>query len=515
MVLLVTPAHIRLLDGGSGFIPSLLQLAVENAKPWQEFDLLAAVVDRIPQTNSTAPYRARGSHAADADPSPKTRVEDGSEGVSVAVLDSQAATPDLWSPRSTSSEREAMSIQQRCTLSFSLPSSPGVRTQLSDGSPSQPLVKRVLQLPVTNTLFQNGRTSTLFAQRWAVSFRKESTSEHVSSEKTWLPQQTVHTDALFANEGMRLQLDTLIHSHLVPITPARAITAAVGNIVRKISGGDASAEAAPASEELEKAISTAIQQGQIPSKQAGVWALIRPQRYAVLDRAAQLQDSVHDMIGYAVLSGARLHKVLSGGGGWGEKHGLLALDPDSDYSQHHRAFEPSFGDDQDAEAQSHEAFGEVAKPGDIITFYVYSSPSGANPTNLHAPVFWNSSQAATATMVFGSLPSTVDTMREAGTTEAEGQAQSELTVAENSFGMLSEQGMSLEVIRLIRCINLLLRTVAVFVPQHECPCKKDAVSKARIASTGLQSPARKHSDHKTGCSLHDGLDTRASFENPC
>lgn len=478
MVLLVSPAHIRLLDGGSGFIPSLLQLAVENPKPWQEFDLLAAVVDRIPQTNSTAPYRPRGSHAADADPSSKTRGEDGSEGVSVAVLDSEAATPDLWSPRSTSSEREAMSIQKRCTLSFSLPPSPGVRTQLSDGSPSQPLVKRMLQLPVTNTLFQNGRTSTLYAQRWEMSFRKESTSEHVSSEKTWIPQQTVHTDALFADEGMRLQLDTLVHSHLVPITPARAITAAVGNIVRKISGGDTLAEAAPASEELEKAISTAIQQGQIPAQQADVWALIRPQRYAVLDRAAQLEGTIHDMIEYAVLSGARLHKVLSGGGGWGEKHGLLALDPDSDYSHRHRAFEPSFGDDQDAHAESREALGEVAKPGDIITFYVYRSPSEDNPADLHAPVFWSGSQAATATMVFGSLPSTVDTMREVDTTEAEGQAQSELTVAENSFGMLSEQGMSLEVIRLILGMNLLLKAMAVFVPQHKCPCEKNAVSKA-------------------------------------
>ena len=452
-MLLVTPAHIQLLDGGSNFIPSLLQLAVEETKPWQNCDLLAAVVDRIPQASPTASFRSRGSHAAEAavaNSSPETLVEDGFEGISVAVLDSEVAAPDLWSPRNASNERETMTIQQRCTLSFSLPPGPGVRTQLSEKSASQPLIQRTLQLPVANTLFQNGRTSTLFAQRWGVSFRKESISEYVSSEKTWLPRQTIHMDALFADEGMRLQLDHRVCSHLVPITPARIITAAVGNIVRKINGNNATAEAVPASEELEYAISTAIQQGQIPAEQAGVWALIRPQRYATLDRAAQLH-----WIEYAILSGARLHKVLSGGGGWGEKHGLLALDPDSDYNLHYQAFEPSFGDHQDAEAGKLQALGEVAKPGDSITFYVYRSPSNAYPADVHVPISWHKGKTPSATLLFGSLPSTMDAMREVDTTQAEAHAQSEPKIEENQFGMLSEQGMSLEVIRLansiIRC----------------------------------------------------------------
>lgn len=476
-MLLVTPAHIRLLDGDSdsAFIPSLLQLAVEQTKSGQEFDLLAAVVDRIPQTSSTTTYRAQGSHTADVDASSKTRLGDGSEGISVAVLDSEAAAPDLWSPRDTPNERETMTIQQRCTLSFSLPPSPGERTQLSDKSTSQPLVKRMLQLPVANTLFQNGRTSTLFAQKWVLSFRKEPTSEHMSSEKTWLPQQTVHMDAIFADDGMRLRLDTLVHSHLVPITPARKITAAVGNIVRELSGGDDSSEAAPASEELERAISTAIQQGQIPTQQAGVWALIRPQRYAALDRPTQLQGTVRDTIGYAILSGARLHKVLSGGGGWGKKRGLLALDPDSDYSYHHRKFGPSSGNGQDADVKNFEALGEVAKLGDMITFYVYRSPSDADAANLCEPMSWSSSQAVTATLVFGSMPSTVDAMPEVGITEAEGRTQSELSVEENHFGMLSEQGMNLEVIRTTHGTTLLLTFTAVFVPQYESYRSQDAV----------------------------------------
>lgn len=471
-MLLVTPAHIRLLDGDSAFIPSLFQTAVEKAKPWQEFDLLAAVVDRIPQTSSTSSYRSRGSHAADAEASPDIRAEDGSEGISVAILDSRAAAPDLWSIKDISNERETMTIQQRCTLSFSLPPSPGMRTQIFDKSASQPLVERMLQLPVANTVFQNGRTSTLFAQKWVVSFRAEFTSEHMSSEKTWLPHQTVHMDTIFADEGRRLQLDTLLHSRLLPITPARTVTAAVGNIVRKISGGDASAESLPASEELERAISTAIEQGQVLAQHPGVWALVRPQRYAALDRPAQFQSNIRDMTEYAVLSGARLHKVLSGGGGWGEKHGLLALDPDSDYSRHHHASGPSFGNEQDIRAENYGALGEVAKLGDILTFYVYSSPSDANRADLYAPAFWSSSRGVTATLNFGSLPSTMDAM---DTTKVEDDSEPGLVVEENTFGMLSEEGMSLEVNRLTYCTAPSLTNTTVFIPQHKHTRKQDTV----------------------------------------
>ena len=448
-MLLVTPAHIRLLDDDSTFIPSLLRLAVETTKPWQDFDVLAAVIDRIPRARSITPYKLQGSRAADEDPLPKTRVEDGFEGISVAVLDSEAAAPDLWSPRKVSNERETMTIQQRCTLSFALPPCPSVRTQISSNSVSHPLVARSLQLPVANTLFQNGKTSTLFAQRWNLPFSKESTIEQIFSEKVWLSQQSVAMGDVFGDEGMRLQFDHLVHSHLVPITPARTITAAIGNIVRKISVGDVSTEAAPASEELERAISTAIQQGQIPAQQAGVWALIRPKKYAALDGAAQTQGTVLDTIQYAILSGGRLHKVLSGGGGWGEKHGLLALDPDSNYSHHDQASEPSLRDNQDVEAEKREALGEVAKPGDTITFYVYKSPSETEAADIHIPAYWDTSQAAAATLIFGSLPSTMDAIPEADNTEADGHGQSELRVEKNHFGMLSEQGMSLEVIELV------------------------------------------------------------------
>ena len=446
-MLLVTPAHIQLLDDSSTFVPSLLRLAVEFTQPWHNFDLLAAVIDRIPHTRPIIQTGLRDSHAANVESSPGT--EDGLEGISVAVLNSEAAAPDLWCSKDMKIGRETMSVQQRCTLSFSFPPNPVVRSQLSDESVSQPLVQRMLQLPVANTIFQNGRQSTLFAQRWNIRYSKESTSEHVSSKREWLPQQMIHMGAVFADEGMRLRPNHFVNSHLVPITPSRTITAAVGNIIGKISKGDTSSEAAPASEELELAINTAIQQGQIPAQQVGVWALIRPRKYAALDSSVQNRSAVDDTIQYAILCGGRLHKVLSGGGGWGEKRGLLALDPDSDYSHRYQPSEPSFGDGQDIDAEKREILGEVAKPGEIITFYAHKPPSDADSVNPYTPLRPNSNQDTTATLVFGSLPSTMDAMPETAISKLE--AQSELVVMENHFGMLSGQGMSLEVIRSAPC----------------------------------------------------------------
>ena len=484
-MLLVTPAHFRLLDDGSTFITSLLGLVLEATKPWQDVDLLAAVIDGIPHGRSVTPYKLRGTNAAQVSSLPKIRMEDGFQGISVAVLDSEAAAPDLWSPREPSNERKEMTIQQGCTLSFSLPPNPGISSRMSEESVSQPLVKRVLQLPVANTLFQNGKTSTLFAQRWNFNTSNQSTPEYSSSKKVWLRQQTIQMGSVFADEGMRLQLDHLVHSDLVRITPARTITAAVGNIVRKISGGDTSAEAAPASEELERAISSAIQQGQIPAQQVGVWALIRSKNYTALDKADRPHAAIRDTIQYAIFTGGRLHKVLSGGGGWGEKRGLLALDPDSGYSQSDRAFEPSFGDNQLLKAGKSEALRDVAEPGDTITFYVYKSIDDSDPVyNLPSSLRTNN-QAAAATIVFGSLPSTMDTIPEVDHTGETARSQSELILETNHFGMLSEQGMSLEVMRPVTKFAPIVTVTAVFIHQYEYHCEQNAVFKTRFTWTSL------------------------------
>ena len=402
------------------------------SQPGQVFDVLAAVVDRIPHPRRPVEGQATHPHAP-----LEFRDQDGSEGVSVAVLISSSATPDLWSVRQESKERETMTIQQRCTLSFAFSSISFMSSQGQKPDDQLP-ASQMLQLPIANTLFQNGKTSTLFAQQWILQRESDSKVKLSLNKRKWLPQQTLHFVDLLAEKKMLLHQS--LHSYLTQITPARVITAAIGNIIRKINVGGSFDENTPASEELEKAISGGIEKGKIHAQPAGVWALVKPRERISLDESRFVEPiSGLDLLQSAILSGCRLHKVLSGGGGWGEKQGLLALDPDSDYISRQQGFQSSFGDDQDAEVEKLQALGEVVKPGDMVTFYV-SNPSLAPGSAIDLqPDSADSKSSAPLSLIFGSLPSTMDAIPNTTST------QSNCVMIRNHFGMLSEQGMSLKV----------------------------------------------------------------------
>ena len=450
LVLFVTPAHIQLLDEPAGpdvrgaFIPNLLCQAFESANPWQQYHVMAAVVDRIPYQSSTAEDEQPEDPSTASETVPILSSKDGFEGIAVAILDSETAAPDLWSLREEFKERDTMTIQQRCTISFALPPSPVEDLSQMLQPKKQNFVSRVLQLPVANTLFQNGKTSTMFAQHWTLRRRGELILEVLNSKKTWLPQQTLHMQNAFM--GQDTNFDHSSHSYLTQITPARRINAAMGNIIRRVSVDNNSEESVPASEELEKAISQGVKSGQIPAQQAGVWALVRPHRDATLYLLPdQTQDPTKDAIGQAVLSGCRLHKVLSGGGGWGEKQGLLALDPDVDYSLSKQAWQPFSEDGLNPEAEKALVLGEIVKPGYDVTFYIYQSPpfSGAAANSLQ--VASSAIGSGLRTLSFGSLPSTMDSMPVTTKIDGSPEIQPDHKVIEDHFGMLSEQGMSLEV----------------------------------------------------------------------
>lgn len=346
------------------------------------------------------------------------------------------AAPDLWVSREEPTKRETMTIQQRCTLSFSFP--PAL-TGFSDAQERASYVSRVLQLPVANTLFQNGRTSTLLAQRWKSLPERVLPTRYSLIDHTWLSQQKLQMIDLFSNESTELQAS--LCSHLHPITPTRIITTAVGNIVQKISVDDSLLEIAPASQELERNIASAISSGQIPAQQAGIWALVNPPNHGLSDESNLVNpNGVQKEISQAVLKGCQLHKVLSGGGGWGEKQGLLSLDPDCDYTMSSQDFEASLEDDVEPEK-----FETLAKPGDTVQFYIYKSPSISEPLSDNLPDQEYSQIVQRLSIMFGSIPSTMDAMPDVSTAEVQKNIKPQCDVIENQFGMLSEEGMSLEV----------------------------------------------------------------------
>ena len=454
LVLLVTPANIKLLEDRHGesaqdaLIPALLRQIFEFLNPKQQFHVLAAVVDKIPYSR----YHGNDKqlyHTSTSEFEGYEGTRDGVEGIAVAALESESAAADLWSTREELKEQDTMTIQQRCTISFSFPPVPAPFRTRADYSRSQPLGSRTLQLPVANTLFQNGRTSTMFAQRWVVQKDYQIAPE---AARTWLSYQTIHMGNLFPSQDM--SLGQFFHSYLTQITPTRVVAAAIGNIVRRINAKNAEVETVFASEELERAISKGIASAKFPAQQAEVWALVRDRKYTFLDSMNEVQDHViNNVLQRGIFSGCRLHKVLSGGGGWGEKRGLLALDPDSDYGVIQQAWDQPSEDGSGIDAEKDQGLGDVVKPGDTITFYIYKSPSSSEPAveSSHSQVITHNSSLPL--MMFGSLPSTLDNIPSTYTNTKATTKQPDHVLMTNYFGMLSEQGMSLKVSITRDCVH--------------------------------------------------------------
>ena len=189
-------------------------------------DVLIAVVDRIPHVIMNQRFLS----------SPDVP-NGGSEGMSVAYLDSADAAPDLWEFRRTARERDTMTIQQRCSISFAI---------RHEGNPRS---VQKLQLPVTNTLFLNGKTSTLVAQHWVRSPSGDKAFKLVNEKA--LPEQVINFT--YPWRSMDPTLKNGLRTFLTPITEPRTVAASMGNIVQKIHLGD-NLEASPASQELETAI---------------------------------------------------------------------------------------------------------------------------------------------------------------------------------------------------------------------------------------------------------------------
>ncbi len=396
----------------------------------QEFHVLAAVVDRVPYAKAKFP-EPYAFH--------EVQRRDGDEGISVCILDSKNAAPDLWNAQDQPRHTNTMSVQQRSTISFLLQISPKDTEVRVNEVPPQSVISRLVELPVANTLFRNGRTSTILAQRWVVTNISESKPELRLTEETSLPKQMLR---LFDVVDRRsLKIGYRLSAPQAPITPPRIITAAMGNIIRTIQVSGSPENNVPASTELEKAVARASQTSEFPREIAGIWALVTPRE----NRISQPYVGSRGNLQEAIDSGSRLHKVLSGGGGWGSKQGLLALDPDSEYGKDREASQVMFGDGEDIEAEKIGALGEVVKPGDSVSFWAHLShiviekgvPNKIPPRSAKV--------ITPPSICFGTVPSTMDLIPGSHVTDTEGTATPLYTLIINHFGMLSEQGMSLRV----------------------------------------------------------------------
>ncbi|KAK3067991.1 hypothetical protein LTR53_014777 [Teratosphaeriaceae sp. CCFEE 6253] len=323
------------------------------------------------------------------------------------------------------------------------------------------------QLPLAQTVFSNGKASTLVQMRYESDARGRLAvvaEEHLEAQTIELPFQEVYSSTSFKIP-------------LLPLTPMREVTHSMGNIVRTVSSppSQGPSQSQPASQELEAAVASYFQARGMTPETVRVWALIEP-------KATQWPSGKHETLrtlntetiskywkpqyvaGRVKLAhnfkhhlrrGSRLCRVISGGGGWGKKAGLLSLDPDSVYSSRELRADVGWDFDLDddsagaLERQQTQALGDVVKQGECIMFFIAPRDDGFRSMRSMSRA-WNNVDHARIAVMFGTVPSTVDTLP-TPTPDQRSQpvkreeVQPKLCHRPNFFGALSETGLALSV----------------------------------------------------------------------
>ncbi|KAK4152420.1 hypothetical protein C8A00DRAFT_16259 [Chaetomidium leptoderma] len=374
-VILVSRTLAAWLDDDA-FVSRMLAATGMSHGPGRELTVLAAAVDEVPRYDR------------------RLDLFGSSEGVSVLCRDAGRVLPHLWDAEAPAA------ITQRASLEFR-PAKTRFMSRLG------------VNVPLANTLFANGRQHALVASRWHADERRAPSLV----EKTQRTSQTIVLstgDLGFANESR-----STVAAHLVPLTPARKVLDSLGNILSQV---EINGQSAPASRELEAIVPLLLQQrrklrddkpGQDhpPGGPVGIWALTIPERYInrgpplpeplQLDnyrsedelRLARATSNGFDQL---ISSGCKLHKVLSGGGGWGPKQGLLSLDPQTEFATDELQDMQSFIDSFKGNA------GGIVNAGTYVQFFTESAYPTEDVWSVPSARLWDPSEVSrTVTTVLG------------------------------------------------------------------------------------------------------------------
>nr|POF11577.1 hypothetical protein CFP56_44415 [Quercus suber] len=442
VTLLLTPsfAHTALDPD----LPLHLMRRLQNGvvqSPLQPVAYTAAVVDRLPSEISPA----------------------GTEGLAYMLRPSntykrpQEETVDQYDPNA----------QNPGTIGFSL----------DDNSPSI-ADSMLLEVPLARTIFSSGYVSTMV------------TGSFNYTDGNVLPtrynQRQLHRQTNIPLPCAAGDREYSLGAPLLPLTPFRTIGNSMGNIVRTVSAalpGDGNwslKTTQPASQELEAAVSAYFRACELEPTSVNIWALITPSRKVLqtntegdmqlhqtdMDRVKQMWIRNSDTSGVPthtlnaeikqlIGKGSRLHRVLSGGGGWGKKAGLLSLDPDTRYDA--RTLRNDEGWDFDFETENDESYNEfdmqkqqkqalgtIVEEGEEVMFLI--APGQSNEPDAGQNLWRNSNSARdnVGTAMFGVIPSTVDEVPDQGCSIPEARGPG-IVHTIGLFGALSEGGMALEV----------------------------------------------------------------------
>ncbi|KAI1170545.1 hypothetical protein F4777DRAFT_568739 [Nemania sp. FL0916] len=291
-------------------------------------------------------------------------------------------------------------------------------------------------VPLANTMFQNGKRSTLYASRWEVSS---------GGSIDMLTKQSKTIQRIRGASNLANYTSSIIP--LLPLTPPRKIVASLGNIVRQV---EVDGSPTPASKELEAIIPAIFEEraqrepSTFSSRPIGVWCWVIPRHVKAkifnnleLFKAGSSQTDADivqrsmPIFSELLSSGCRLHKILSGGGGWGLKQGLLSLDPETKFSlpdednDDLERFIKSF-----EERKNTEPTNGLAPPGSSLLFCVEPSVADMEALSSQAPMLKKK-------LTFGVAPNLdhkLDT----------GSPPGDVKITDGHFGISSAAGLFLQ-----------------------------------------------------------------------
>lgn len=187
---------------------------------------------------------------------------------------------------------------------------------------------KYLTLPLANTLFQTGRLSTVAragvckGPAGGLIMFGSNRGERHSFGGGWDTVTRVYKIDIPSEAGLQVNFGARLP--LFPLTKPRKVFSCVGNILREVEAENGKT-GYPASRELEQAVGAYLssQPDHVRKQKLHIFAYITPD-------ISPLPPQGLGTIGvdpWELHEGAKLRRVVSGGGGWGKKMGLLSLDP--------------------------------------------------------------------------------------------------------------------------------------------------------------------------------------------
>ncbi|GAB7340338.1 hypothetical protein MBLNU457_6788t1 [Dothideomycetes sp. NU457] len=469
LVFLVTPSFAAQAAKNNGSIFSRVISKAIGGLP-SDYETLIAVVDRLPKP-APAPFEENESNACWRAVRPG--LEDyGYEGLAFASTTTPATTLERQSKSASSSGiGSPISLSDHnkySSLTFNVHAySQKVFDTLSRIS-NKDLIKSAIsssvQIPLARTVFSTGMPHTLLHGAWSQS--SPQTYDHLWTRNRDHFALTLPLIATFENRasgGGRPSVEgsnTSLSLPLIALTHAKPVVRCMGNIIRQLGSKWPHVDdkdAIPASTELEKTVSEYLKARSIPPQSVSVWALVTPKQIV-----EALETDIPDLIEPSeqrlranwaasrpsigttmqgrdlhMNAGAKLRRVMSGGGGWGKKAGLLSLDPDASYDPQPEILGSSGDTPAFMNAEDLSPVGEVAEEGDLIQFFIW-------PYGVDMKPRVESSYLADdvgSSFEFGVIPSTVDS--DPANNEPKAETSPQQSLYKNHFGALSEGGMAI------------------------------------------------------------------------